>query len=334
VLALNRKGYNSLHLKDLEAISRPDAGRGELIMKILITGGRGFIGSYLSAFLLEQGHQVTAIGRQSASGFEPHENYRYISADTTIGGAWQEALKHMDAAVNLTGASIFKRWTKKYKKRMYESRVLTTRNLVESIPQDKKFTLCSTSAVGYYGTRGDNVLGEDESSGNDFLAEISKDWETEAFKAAGSGARVIISRFGIVLGKTGGAMKQMIPAFKWFVGGPLGNGMQWFPWIHIDDLMRAVLFVIENETVSGALNFCSPNPVRNRELAKTLGRILKRPAWMPAPAFMIRLVLGEFASAILASQRAVPYRLLEYGFNFKYPNIEQAIRNIVDPHNE
>ncbi|MBC8393366.1 MAG: TIGR01777 family protein [Deltaproteobacteria bacterium] len=299
-------------------------------MKIFITGGLGFVGSHLSNFLLDRGHHVTAIDLFSDSHLISHENYRYISADTTQTGTWQEALKDMDAAVNLAGASIFKRWTKRYKQLMYDSRILTTRNLIESIPQDRRFALCSTSAAGYYGNRGDEVLTEDESNGDDFLAEISRAWEAEAFRAVEKGARVVISRFGIVLGKTGGALKSMISAFKWFVGGPLGNGKQWFPWIHIDDLMLAALFVIENENVNGAVNFCAPNPVRNRELAKTLGRILKRPALMTAPAIMIRLVLGEFASAILASQRAVPDKLLNYGFNFQYPDIEHAIRNIVD----
>ena len=299
-------------------------------MKILVTGGLGFVGSHLSGFLLNRGHHVTAVDLFPDSHLISHENYRYISADTTQTGRWQEALNEVDVAVNLAGANIFKRWTKRYKKLMYDSRILTTRNLVESIPKDRRFVLCSTSAAGYYGNRGDDVLTEDEPGGGDFLAEISKDWEAEASRAIEKGARVVISRFGIVLGKTGGALRNMISAFKWFVGGQMGDGKQWFPWIHIDDLMLAALFVIENENVNGAVNFCAPNPVRNRELAKILGRILKRPALMTAPAIMMRMVLGEFASAVLASQRAVPDKLLNNGFNFQYPDIEQAIRNIIE----
>lgn len=298
-------------------------------MKILITGGLGFVGRQLSHFLLNQGHHVTVLDLSPNPPVPSFENYRYICADTTREGVWQDELAHMDAAVNLAGATIFKRWNDRYKTVIYESRILTTRNLVQSIPTDKPFTLCSTSAVGFYGNRGNDLLVENEPGGDDFLSQISKAWEAEAANASKKGARVVISRFGIVLGKSGGAMKQMIPAFKWFVGGQLGDGMQWFPWIHIDDLVRAILFVLETKAIEGAVNFCSPNPVQNRTLAGTLGRALKRPAWMPAPAFLIRMVLGEFASAVLASQRAIPKMLITHGFSFQYPELEQAIGNIV-----
>jgi uncharacterized protein (TIGR01777 family) len=245
-------------------------------MKILITGGSGFVGSNLAKFLLLRGHQVIAIGRSEPQHRFDRENYHFVAADTTRKGPWQKELADADAVVNLAGATIFKRWTEKYKKKIYNSRVLTTRNVVEALPSGTKLTLCSASGAGYYGSRGDDVLKEDERPGRDFLAGLSMDWEKEALRASAKGARVAVLRFGVVLGKNGGAMSKLIPAFKLFVGGPLGDGHQWFPWLHLDDLMAAMVFVLEHPEVSGPLNFCAPNPVRNCELAQTLGEVLSR----------------------------------------------------------
>ncbi|MFC1515156.1 TIGR01777 family oxidoreductase [Thermodesulfobacteriota bacterium] len=299
-------------------------------MKIFVTGGVGFVGGYLSRFLLEQGHAVTAVGTRPSQNLIDHENFRYISADTTEAGGWQEALADVDAVFNLAGRNIFNRWNERYKGLIYDSRILTTRNLVSALPEDKDITLVSTSATGYYGDRGDDVLSENESNGEDFLAGVSRDWEAEASKAAEKGIRVVIARFGVVLGQNGGAMAKMLPAFRFCLGGPLGSGMQWFPWIHIDDILSAYLFVLNNQEITGPVNFCAPHPVRNRDLAKAMGRVLSRPAAMPVPAFMIKLFLGEFGDVFLCSQRAVPQRLLEYGFNFKYSEIEDAIQDVVN----
>lgn len=299
-------------------------------MKILITGGSGFVGLNLTRFLLDKGHRVTAIARsEPRHRFDP-EHYQFLAADTTRTGPWQEELALADAVVNLTGASIFKRWTKNYKKQIYDSRVMTTRNVVEALPGGTHVTLCSTSGAGFYGNRGDDVLTEDESAGSDFLAGVSIDWEKAALQASAKGARVTIMRFGVILGPNGGAMAKLIPAFKMFVGGPLGDGNQWFPWLHIDDLLSAILFVLENPEINGPLNFCAPNPVRNRELAQALGEALSRPAIMTAPAFMIRLVMGEFGDVFLNSQRTVPEKLVNHGFAFRYPEIKGAIRAIVE----
>jgi uncharacterized protein (TIGR01777 family) len=299
-------------------------------MKILITGGSGFVGLNLTRFLLDKGHRVTAIGRSEPQHrFEP-QRYQFVSADTTRAGPWQEELAAADAVVNLTGASIFKRWTKKYKKQIYDSRVMTTRNVVEGLPSGTPVTLCSASGAGFYGNRGDDLLTEDESAGSDFLAGVSIDWEKAALRASSKGARVSIMRFGVILGHNGGAMAKLIPAFKMFVGGPLGDGNQWFPWLHIDDLLSAILFVLEHPEINGPLNFCAPNPVRNRELAQALGEALSRPAFMPAPAFMIRLAMGEFGDVFLGSQRTVPEKLINHGFSFRYPEIKGAIRAIVE----
>ena len=235
--------------------------------------------------------------------------------------------------INLAGASIFSRWTEKNKRAIRQSRILTTRNLVEGIDPTRArgMTLFSTSAVGYYGFHGDEELTEGSPPGNDFLARIAADWEAEALKAEEKGARVVMTRFGIVLGKGGGALGQMIPLFRKFIGGPIGSGQQWLSWIHMEDLTEGFLFFLKHPEISGPVNLCSPNPVRNRDLTKGLGKALKRPSFIRAPGFMIKLVLGEFGSVVLKGQRIIPARLLESGFVFNYPDIGKALENIVGP---
>jgi uncharacterized protein (TIGR01777 family) len=298
-------------------------------MKVFITGGTGFVGTGLVALLLERGDQVISVGTASTQDKFVHKNFRYISADTTRQGTWQDELARVDAVVNLTGRTIFKRWNERYKKIIRDSRILTTRNIVDALPENSNSALCSASAVGYYGSRGDDILTEDAPAGEGFLAEIGRQWEKEALHAAEKGIRVALMRFGIVLGRGGGAMAQMLPAFRMFVGGPLGDGKQWFPWIHIHDLTAAIVAIIEKHEMSGPFNFCAPNPVRNSTLAKTLGSVLGRPAFMPAPKIMLRLALGEFGSVLLESQRTVPQNLLNSGFEFKYPDLKTAIEEIV-----
>lgn len=296
-------------------------------MKIFITGGTGFVGSYLSSRLLDQGHHVFATARSSSQKQIDHKNFTYISADTTKPGNWQEHANDCDIAFNLAGKSIFSLWTPKTKQQIHDSRILTTRNLVEALPENA--SLISTSAVGFYGHRGDDILTESASAGNDFLSQVGIDWENEAMEAEKKKIRVAITRFGIVLGKNGGAMEKMIPAFKSFLGGPLGDGKQWFPWIHVDDIVLAGIFIMEHPEASGVFNFTAPKPVRNAEFARSLGNILNRPAVMPAPAFLIRLVAGEFGETLLSSCRAVPEKLLKIGYEFKYPDLIEALKDIV-----
>jgi uncharacterized protein (TIGR01777 family) len=300
-------------------------------MKILITGGTGFVGTQLTSRLIQDGNEVTILSRCKKGSEEGPAGISYLQGDPTQKGPWQEAIKSHEAIINLAGASIFSKWTDEHKKAIRESRVSTTQNIVEGIPSNpsRKITLLSTSAVGYYGFCGDEELVEDSPPGNDFLARIAVEWEGEALKAREKGARVVITRFGIVMGEKGGALSQMIPLFKKYIGGPIGNGKQWFSWIHIKDLAEAFVFLTKHPEISGPVNVCSPNPLRNRDLAKAIGKALHRPSFIPAPGFMAKLVLGEFGSVILEGQRVIPRRLLENGFVFQYPDIEKALQSIV-----
>lgn len=298
-------------------------------MKILVTGASGFVGTHLTGFLLNRKHEVVGLARSLRNKGFSHSKYRFIAADTAQPGPWQEALADVDAVVNLAGRSIFGRWNEAVKTEIRESRILTTRHLVRGLPSGKPVVLISASGVGFYGNRGDEVLTEDAPAGDDYLAGLSKDWEGEALAATAKGARVVLARLGVVLGKGGGAMAQMIPAFKSFLGGPIGNGRQWFPWIHLEDLSAAMLFLLERPEISGPVNLCAPDPVTNRDFAGALGRALKRPALMPAPAFMVRMALGEFADVLLGSQRAVPKKLQQHHFGFRYPDIQSAVNAVV-----
>ena len=298
-------------------------------MKVLITGGLGFVGTQIAIRLLGKGHEVTIVDKAPQPRDDTPDQAKYVSADTTAPGPWQRDVSKQDVVINLAGVSIFSRWNDETKKLIHDSRILTTRNVVEALPAGKETLLCSTSAVGYYGFRGDEELTEEGSPGDDFLASLSVDWEAEAHKATGKGARLVITRFGIVLGKTGGALGQMIPAFKKFVGGPLGSGKQWFSWIHMEDLLNAFLFVMDNKEISGPVNFSSPNPVINKDLGKALGKVLGRPSFVKTPGFMLRMVLGEFGSVLLEGQKVIPAKLMKHGFYFHYPEIMGALEEAV-----
>ena len=300
-------------------------------MKILITGGTGFVGKQLTSRFIQEGNEVTILTRSLKESGQLPKGISYLQGDPTQKGPWQEAIPGHDVIVNLAGASIFSKWSDEYKKLIRDSRVFTTRNIIEGIPSkfEREISLFSTSAVGYYGFHGDEEMDEESPPGSDFLARLAIEWEAEASKAKEKGARVVITRFGIVLGEKGGALGQMIPLFKKFIGGPIGSGQQWFSWVHIKDLAEAFAFLIKHPEIPGPVNVCSPNPVKNKDLAKALGRALHRPSFMPAPGFMIKLVLGEFGSVILEGQRVLPRRLLKEGFTFQYPDIDKALKSII-----
>jgi len=296
-------------------------------LKILITGGTGFVGSRVSSRLAAKGHSVTAVGRSAQTGGRLPDGAAYIQGDTTVKGSWLETVSRQDAVINLAGSSIFTRWTHRKKEIIRQSRILTTRNVVSALRPAA--SLVSASAVGYYGFRGEEKLAENAPAGGDFLAGVCVDWEREAMEAAGNGVRVAIVRFGIVLGRNGGAMSRMVPLYRWFAGGPLGSGSQWFSWIHMEDLVSAILFLIDDPSLSGPFNLCSPNPVRNRELSRSLGKALGRPSFLKTPGFLLRAVLGEFGSVLLEGQRATPKNLLDSGFQFEYPRIDNALSSLI-----
>lgn len=299
-------------------------------MKVFITGGTGFVGTYLSRELAQAGHTVTILTRRERPPSPDQPAISFLTGDPTQEGSWMAAVPEHDWIINLAGASIFNRWTEALKKEIMESRVRTTRNLVTALAEgDLNQLFCSTSAVGVYGPRGEEELTEDSPLDAGFLGEVARNWEGEALKAQGLGIRVVITRFGVVLGKNGGALGQMVPMFQKFLGGPIGSGLQWFSWMHQQDQARAFQFIQEHPEISGPVNFTAPNPVRNQDLTKALGRVLHRPTVVAAPAFMVRLVLGEFADTLLTGQKVFPQRLLNAGFKFNFPTIAAALADLL-----
>jgi hypothetical protein len=301
-------------------------------MKVLITGGTGFVGTTLTQKLAQEGHEVTVLTRRLKDQSEGGKGISYAEGDPTQKGAWQEKIAGQDVVINLAGASIFRRWSDAAKKLIWDSRIETTKNLIDALlPRKGKEThLFSTSAVGYYGFHQDEVLDEASPSGEGYLADLSKEWETAALKAKDYGVQVTLMRFGIVLGKRGGALQQMITPFKWWMGSPLGSGKQWFSWIHEQDLVDIFLFLINKKEISGAVNCTAPNPVTNRDLTKTLGEVLGKPTFMPGvPGFVMSLVLGEFGSVLLKGQRVVPKKLLDAGFRFSFPDLRSALKDLL-----
>ena len=297
-------------------------------MKITITGASGFVGTALSRLLLDAGHTVVGLGTSTTHPLQPMARFTWISADTTQTGDWQTAVHDADGVINLAGRTIFKRWTRSYKSKIINSRLHTTENIVAAMA-DTGQTLLSTSAIGYYGSRGNTALSEDSHPGSDFLARLAVDWEQTALEAEKQGVRVAIMRFGVVLGSGGGALAQMVPAYRMFAGGPLGKGQQWFSWIHMADLLAGIQFLLDLETARGPYNFCAPGAVRQKDFAKALGSALGRPAMVPAPSLAMRLIMGEMASVLLASQKVKPDRLIADGFTFRFADVENALADLV-----
>jgi len=297
-------------------------------MRIFVTGGTGFIGKKLTKVLALQGHELYILTRSKA-GKTDTENIKYIEGNPISSGNWQNLIEGCDIVANLVGESILQRWNEDAKKRIRDSRIVATKNIVDAIPAGKKLTLISTSAVGYYGFHEDEIIDESYPPGNDFLANVAKDWENEALKAKEKGARVIITRFGLVIGEGGGILEKLIPIFKSYAGGPIGDGMQWFSWVYMDDLIKAYLFLINSKELEGPFNITSPNPVRNKDFSKALAKALNVFAIFSVPPFAIKLALGEFAEYSIKGQRVIPKRLLELGFQFDVPDIFDALKRVV-----
>jgi uncharacterized protein (TIGR01777 family) len=288
-------------------------------MKILLTGASGFIGKRLTALAQSRGHQVLAVSRKPRAG-----GFDWSPASLEAGVAAADAIVHL-AGENLFG----KRWTDAQKKVLVESRVETTDRLARLVAQRRPAAFLSASAIGYYGPSERQGLDESTPPGNDFLATLCRRWEESTAPASAAGVRTILLRTGIVLGREDGALKQMLPPFKLGVGGPIGSGRQWFSWIHVADEVGLILFLLESAAASGPFNLTAPHPVTMREMATTLGKVLHRPAVLPVPGFALKLALGDVADVLLTGQHVIPKRAREAGYQFQFPELEGALRDLL-----
>ncbi|MDZ7771363.1 MAG: TIGR01777 family oxidoreductase [Balneolaceae bacterium] len=299
-------------------------------MKIVISGGTGFIGTRLTDQLLKEGHLVTIVTRTPATyEKEMARNQQFVSWEPQ---ELHAAVDGSDVVINLAGESIFgQRWTEEIKERIRSSRLETTSSLVEAIAAagEPPSLMVSVSGVDYYADGGEKVLDESAPPGDSFLSQVTQEWEAEARKVTATGTRLAIPRLGIVLEKGGGALQQMLPPFRYFVGGPVGSGHQYFPWIHMHDLCRGLLYPATDPDFEGPYNLSSPEPVTMREFASVLGEVIRRPSLFRVPEFALRLALGEAAEPILGSHRVKPQKLQQAGFRFHYESLREALADIL-----
>lgn len=297
-------------------------------MKILITGASGLVGKELQKSFAAKGYEMLLASRS-----EPKDD-KHIQWTIEEGFSEPERLEGIDVVVHLAGENVSGgiRWTDEKKKAIRDSRVLGTRNVVDAISKLKKkpHTFIASSAIGFYGERGDEEVTESSAAGDNFLAGVCKEWEAESRRAEDAGIRTVLLRTGIVLSKDGGALATMLTPFKLGVGGVVGSGKQWMSWISLEDEIAVINFAIENENIRGAVNAVAPNPVTNEEFTKTLGSVLYRPTFLPLPEFAVSMIFGEMGDALLlASTKVMPKRLEDAGFEFKYPNLKEAVENAV-----
>ncbi|MGQ9548539.1 MAG: TIGR01777 family oxidoreductase [Roseiflexus sp.] len=297
---------------------------------VLVTGATGLIGRALCRRLIARGDRVIVFTRSPATARAVVPGAAQYVAWNAKPGDWEATLESVDAVVHLAGASIAgRRWTPAYKREILESRTLSTRALVDAmarVPRQPSVFVCA-SGIDYYGPRGDEPVDESASPGHNFLAQVCVAWEREACRAADLGVRTVMIRTGIVLDRHEGALARLLLPFRLFVGGPILPGTQWWSWIHLDDEVGLILRCIDDERASGPFNGVAPEPQRNRDFSATLGRVLGRPSWLPLPGFVLRLILGEMAPALLIErQRAVPTKALALGYQFAYPTLESALR--------
>lgn len=304
---------------------------------VAITGGTGLIGSALVKALVARGDKVVLFARDpdKAKAQLPNLAGYYRWSATSESGEWADVLSQVDALIHLAGAPVAARWSEEYKKQIYDSRVVGARHLVAAMSRlsSKPKVFVCASGVGYYGNQGYGesvpILDESSPAASDFLARVCVDWEKEAFAAETLGVRVVAIRTGVVLSTKGGALEKMLIPFRLFAGGPIGSGKQWVSWIHIDDEVGLYLFALDNDAASGALNAVAPNPATMQTLAETLGKVLSRPAFLPAPKAALELLFGEAANVIAEGQRVAPKRALALGYQFKYPELDAALIDLL-----
>ncbi|MDX6697462.1 MAG: uncharacterized protein QOE65_859 [Solirubrobacteraceae bacterium] len=288
-------------------------------MRVTVTGATGLIGTRLVEKLRERGDDVTILSRSGKNGVE---------WDPLSGPAPAEALAGRDGVVHLAGEPVAQRWTDDARRRIRESREAGTRNLVAGIraAEPRPGVLVAASGIGWYGDRGDDVVDEDEPPGGDFLATVTRQWEAQARKAGELGVRVVLMRTGVVLAESGGALARMLPFFRAGVGGPVAGGRQWMAWIHLDDVVDLYLAALGDATWEGPVNAAAPEPARNRDFGRALGRALHRPAVLPVPALALRALYGDMAQIVTTGQRAIPTRAREHGFTYAHPDLDEALR--------
>ena len=307
-------------------------------MRVIITGGTGLIGSELAKDLAADGHEVIVLSRNPDKHTFP-AGVRDEKWDSKTAAHWGHLADGADAIVNLAGEPIAgsgllpSRWTDERKRRIRQSRIDAGTAVTEAIraATNKPKLLIQSSGIDYYGdVESDKIITEDAPNGDGFLADVTVDWENSTATVEEMGVRRVIIRTGIVLSTESGALPITVLPFKFFAGGPLGNGEQWWPWIHLDDEVRAIRFLLESETAVGPYNLCTPNPLKNKAFAKVIGNVMNRPAFFPTPAFALKLALGEIAAIVLDGRRAVPQKLEEAGFTFKYPQAAEALRDLLN----
>ncbi len=292
-------------------------------MRIALTGATGFLGSHVRSSLAGEGHELRLVSRRASAGYHQWPGYDAPFPPAALAGA--------DAVIHLAGENVAQRWTDSVRRRIRESRVTGTRRLVDAIgaASPRPAVLVCASATGYYGNRGEEVLDETSAPGKGFLAETCIEWEREAARAEEFGVRVVRLRFGMVLGTSGGALAKMLPVFRLCLGGKLGSGQQWMPWIHIEDAVGLIRWSLEQPSVTGALNAVAPAPVRNQDFTRALEGILGRPALFTVPEWALRLALGDGAEIALYSQRVMPRTALNAGFRFRYAHVADALRALL-----
>jgi uncharacterized protein len=301
---------------------------------VAVTGATGTIGRAVVQALLERGDDVIALSRdpERATSVLGEEVEAFAWADPKTEPAPPEALREAEAVIHLLGEPVAQRWTDAAKREIRDSRVLGTRNLVETLTKTgaRLQALVSQSATGWYGAHGKEPLDETAPAANDFLAEVVRDWEAEARKADDeSGMRVVLARTGVVLAPDGGALEKMMPFFKMGIGGPVAGGDQYVPWVHLDDVVGALLFALDDDQLEGPVNVTAPRPATNKELSKALGRAIGRPAVAPVPGFAVKALYGEMASIVTTGARVVPKKLEEAGYDFRHPELDEALRAAV-----